>query len=183
MRRGHAKVLREEWYPIARVALHLKQPGLDIDVEAFGSNGPADGHIVERGFREREFDVQVTYAFDYKDSLRSEHMVRHGSVPGTGAIVRDKKSGSIVAEVAAVDADYNVQKAATEIAERFRKKAAKPARCGTALIIAFEDMTLRGYYAWRSLLSLVENQVDLGSSPFQAVYVVNCGTGEVQQVA
>src|SRR4051812_24813042 len=63
-RQGHSKVLLEEWYPISRLGIHLKQPGLEVEVEGFGDNGAADGRIEERGFRDRTFDIQVTFVDD-----------------------------------------------------------------------------------------------------------------------
>ena len=75
-RQGDAKVLLEEWYPISRLALHLKQPGLEIQVEAFGDSGVADGRIEELGFRERLFDVQVTYVEDYEVALPLKNVLR-----------------------------------------------------------------------------------------------------------
>lgn len=182
-RSGHSKVLQEEWYPIARLAVHLKQPGLVVDVEAFGNSGAADGHIVESGFREREFDVQVTYVHDYEESLRRELMVTQGFSPGTGTIARDRKSGAVVATMAAVDADHNVTQVASAIVERFQKKSAMSYKPNTVLIIAFEDMTLRGRVAWAKLFSLVESQVSLSASNFQSVYILNCSTNELQQAA
>lgn len=182
-RSGHSKVLQEEWYPIARLGVHLQQPGLVVDVEAFGNSGAADGRIIESGFRKREFDIQVTYVHNYEESLRRELMVTQGFTPGSGAIVRDKKSGTIVATMAAVDSDHNVTRTASAIVERFQKKSAKAYKPNTVLIIAFEEVTLRGRAAWTQLFSLIERQVSLGKSNFQSVFILNCSTNELQQAA
>lgn len=180
-RLGHSKVLQEEWYPIARLGIHLKQPGLEVDVEAFGNSGAADGHIVERGFRDREFDVQVTYVHDYEESLRRELMLAQGFTAGSGTIARDNKTGSVVATMTAVDADNNVKKVAAAIAERFRKKSAMSYNANTALIVAFEDITLRGHVVWVKLFGMIESQISLSACTFQSVYILNCCTNELHQ--
>jgi len=48
MRRARGKVLLEENLPISRLGLHLKQPGLEVEVEAYENNNKdkePDGHI------------------------------------------------------------------------------------------------------------------------------------------
>lgn len=182
-RQGHAKVLLEEWYPISRLALHLKQPGLEVHVEAFGDSGVADGRIEERGFRDRSLDVQVTYVEDYEGALRRELMYQQGHSPGAGPIARTKPSGTIVAVMAAVDSDHNLKQAAAGIAERFRKKAVKPYPENTVLLIAFDDMTLGGFSMWQALLALSQEQVALASSNFKSVYIINCATNELVKAA
>lgn len=179
---GIGKLLLEEWYPIARLGLHLKQPGLQVDVEAFGDSGIADGHIVERGFRNREFDVQVTYMYDYEEELRRELMVKQGYSPGAGLISREKKSGDVVATGAAVDIDHNITQTAAAIAVLFNKKVAKLYPSDTALIIAFDDMTLRGWVMWEKLLTLVTSKVVFNEGKFQEVFILNCATNELIQV-
>lgn len=182
-RRGHAKVLLEEWYPISRLALHLKQPGLEVQVEAFGDSGVADGRIEELGFRERSFDIQVTYVEDYEGSLRRELMYRQGYTPGAGPIQRNKTTGTIDATIAAVDFDHNLKQAAAGIAERFSKKVAKSYPENTVLLVAFDDMTLRGFSMWQTLLKLTQEIVSLNSGNFQEVYVFNCATNELVKAA
>lgn len=182
-RQGHAKVLLEEWYPISRLALHLKQPGLEVHVEAFGDSGVADGRIEERGFRERSFDVQVTYVEDYEGSLRRELMYQQGYAPGAGPIARNKASRAIDAAVAAVDFDHNLKQAAAGIAERFGKKAAKSYPANTVLLIAFDDMTLLGFGMWQALLALTQKHATLTGSNFKMVYVINCATNELVKAA
>lgn len=182
-RKGHAKVLLEEWYPISRLALHLKQPGLEIQVEAFGGSGVADGRIDELGFRTRSFDVQVTYVEDYEGALRRELMHRQGYTPGAGPIRRNKSAGTIDATMAAVDFDHNLKQAAAGIAKRFKNKAAKSYPMNTVLLVAFDDMTLLGFSMWQSLLELTQEIVSLESSNFKAVYIINCATNELVKVA
>lgn len=94
-RQGRAKILLEEWYPISRLALHLKQPGLEIQVEAFGDSSVADGRIEELGFRERSFDVQVTYVEDYEGSLRRELMDALGKSSYSTAATSRRSTSSI----------------------------------------------------------------------------------------
>ncbi len=183
LRQGKSKVLLEEWYPISRLALHLKQPGLEVHVEAFGDSGVADGRIEERGFRERTFDVQATYVEDYEGALRRELMHRQGFSPGAGPIKRLKPSGSIVAEMAAVDFDHNLKQAAAGIAEQFNKKASKSYPENTALLISFDDMTLIGFRMWRQLLTVTQERATLTGSKFNAVYIINCATNELIKAA
>lgn len=182
-RQGRAKVLLEEWYPISRLALHLKQPGLEIQVEAFGDSGIADGRIEELGFRECSFDVQVTYVEDYEGSLRRELMHRQGYTPGAGPIKRNKAAGTIDATMAAVGDDHNLKQTAAGIAERFSKKAAKSYPENTVLLVAFDDITFLGFSKWQKLLELTQEIVSLNSSNFKAVYVINCATNELVKAA
>ena len=108
LRQGTSKTLQKEWHPISRLGLHLKQPGLEVEVEAFGDSGVADARIYEAGFRNREFDIQVTYVHDYKEALRKELMVSQGFAPGAGPIFREKLTGTVLATVSAVDADHHI---------------------------------------------------------------------------
>ena len=103
MRRDRGKVLQEELLPISRLALHLKQPGQEVEVEAFENDGEADGYIRVTGFREQEFNVQVTCAFTYEESMRRELLVTEWAAPGAGDIYRDRKTKQIVATGAATD--------------------------------------------------------------------------------
>lgn len=182
-RQGRAKVLLEEWYPISRLAVHLKQPGLQVEVEAFGDDGVADGRIEELGFRQRIFDVQVTYLEDYEGSMRRELLRQQGFAPGAGPIARCKTTGAVLAAMAAVDCDYNLKQAASGIAARFIKKSAKEYPQDTVLLIAFEDMTLLGRTMWSTLLACVDAQVKLTQSKFAAVYIINCATNELVKAA
>lgn len=182
-RQGRAKVLLEEWYPISRLAIFLKQPGLEVTAEAFGDDGVADGRIEERGFRQRSFDIQVSYVDNYEGALRRELMLQQGFTPGAGPIARNRVTGAIEATIAAVDHDHNLKQAARGIAERFEKKAAKAYPADTVLLIAFDDMTLSGFSMWRSLLAGVGSLVKLEDSKFKAVYFINCATNELIRVA
>lgn len=182
-RQGQGKALLEEWYPISRLALHLKQPGLEVYVEAFGDSGVADGRIEERGFRERTFDVQVTYVEDYEGALRRELMQQQGYAPGAGPIARTRASGAIVAQVTAVDFDHKLKQTASGIAKLFSKKVSKSYPENTALLIAFDDMTLLGFNMWRELLALTQERATLSASNFIAVYIINCATNEIVKPA
>ncbi len=99
-RKCRGKRLREELYPISRFALYLKQPGLEIEVEAFEDDGPVDGHIRESGFREQEFDIEVTSDYSYDESLRDELLVAEGASWGAGEIYRDRISRKVIASTA-----------------------------------------------------------------------------------
>ena len=182
-REGISKVLQEEWYPLARLGLHLKQPGLEVEVEGFGDSGVADGRILERGFRDRDFDVQVTYVHDYEEALRRELMVKQGFTPGAGPISRSKRGAPIEASMAAVDIDHNVKRLSAALAERFAKKIAIAYPPKTELILAFEDTTLRGRAHWNHLFSCIDQQVKLTGSGFESVYLLNASTNELHQAA
>lgn len=183
LRRGRAKILLEEWYPISRLALHFKQPNLEILVDAFGDSGVADGRIEEHGFRNRIFDIQVTYVEDHEGALRRELMHHQGFTPGTGPICRLKPSRRIVADLAAVDFDHNVKRAAAGIAQRFAKKAAISYPPSTVLLLAFDDVTLDGFSMWRQLLDNIHEQATLFGSSFNSVYLINCATNEIVRAA
>lgn len=60
LRKGRAKRLLEELLPISRLALALKTPGLAVDVVAHENSGAVDGHIWISGYRQAEFDIEVT---------------------------------------------------------------------------------------------------------------------------
>jgi hypothetical protein len=179
LRRGCAKLLLEEWYPISRLALQLKQPGLEIFVDAFGDSGVADGRIEERGFRSRTFDVQVSYVENYEGALRRELMHHQGFTPGAGPIYRIKPSREIVADLVAVDFDHNVRQAAACIAQRFTNKASMSYPENTALLLAFDDVTLGGFAMWRQLLENIHEHATLAESRFISVYIINCATNEI----
>lgn len=62
LRTGRIKLLREELYPISRLALQLKQPGLKVEVEAFENNDAADGHIrTEKDFGKERFFSNLSF--------------------------------------------------------------------------------------------------------------------------
>ena len=85
---GRAKILREELYPLSRLALCFKRPGTNVFVEAFENSGHADGSIQITGFIDREFEVQITFGgYSYEDALRDELLVAQGSSPGAGETI------------------------------------------------------------------------------------------------
>ena len=183
LRQGTSKTLQEEWYPIARLGLHLKQPGLKVEVEAFGDSGVADGRIYEAGFRNREFDIQVTYVHDYEEALRKELMVSQGFTPGAGPIFREKITGAVLATVSAVDADHHIRKLSIALIDRFRKKSAMAYPLHTSLVLAFDDVKLRGRIHWDKLNCSIDLLGGMGGGGFESVYIVNCATNELQQTS
>jgi hypothetical protein len=183
MRRDRGKVLVEELLPISRLALHLKQPGLEVEVEAFENDGEADGHIRVTGFREQEFNVQVTCAFTYEESMRRELLVTKGSTPGAGDIYRDRKTKQIVATMAATDTDEHISRVSRSVVELYKKKAAKTYSKDTALIIAFDAIKLYGRYNWNQLFASLEKEGGFSGSGFIAIYLFNTATNELQRAA
>jgi len=181
--RDRAKRLQEELYPISRLALQLKQPGLEVEVEAFEDDGPADGHIRVSGFWQAEFDVQVTCDYDYAESLRRELLASVGAAPGAGEIFRDKKTGTIRATGAAVDSDEHIGRIAKSVAALFKRKAAMAYGPNTILIIAFDEVKLRGLHHWHLLLLALTQQEGMRGAGFSRVYLFNDATNELQQIA
>ena len=180
---GRGKELQEELLPISRLALHLKQPGLEVEVEAFENNGETDGHIRVTGFREQEFEVQVTCDFTYEESLRNEVLVSKGSVPGAGGIHRNKKSKEILTTMATTDTYEHIGRVSQSVMELFRKKVAKPYSKNTALVIAFDAVKLYGSFNWCRLFASLEQAGGLSGSDFIAVYLFNSATNELQRAA
>lgn len=186
MRKGAAKRLFEEQYPLSRLAVLLKLPGLEVDVEAPVDYGRADGHISIIGFKEETFEVQITFAgYDGDEALRSELLVANGCCPGTGPIRRDKKTKSIIAEGKCQDFDEPIFRLADSILNRFQKKAAHnpPYPPSTYLIVAFYDLALGGRGFWTRLYQAIEQKGGILGQVFRRVYLFNCGTGEIQFVA
>ncbi|MFZ6769778.1 hypothetical protein ACO0LM_22220 [Undibacterium sp. Di26W] len=156
LRHRPANRLIEELYPLSRLALALKQPGLTVDVEAFEDSGGADGHIWISGYLTKDFDVEVTFAgYGREEALRSELLIKNGFAPGAGPIERDTKTKEIVATMEAQDYYAPVELLATSIGERLRAKVAKQYSEGTVLLIAFEDMRLRGRGWWQLLYTMI----------------------------
>ncbi|NVM74857.1 hypothetical protein FHW83_000617 [Duganella sp. SG902] len=177
-----AKRLIEELYPLSRLALAFKQPGLDVHVEANENSGRADGHIWLSGYIEKDFEVQVTFAgYGEKDALRSALLVQQGFAPGAGPI--DKIAGEIVAVMEAQDYDAPIKPLAASIRERTLAKAAKKYAPETVLIVAFEDMRLRGCGWWKWLYAAIENVGGIERGNFAQVYLFNGCSNEFQQVA
>jgi hypothetical protein len=182
-RKDRGKLLREELYPISRLALHLKQPGLEIQVEAFEDDGPVDGHIWESGFREREFDIEVTSDYSYDESLRDELFIAEGAAWGAGEIYRDKNSRKVVATCGVVDGDAHLDDVSKAVVRLFRNKASKSYPPNTILIISFDEIRLFGHYAWNQMLSRVSDEGGLSGSDFPAIYLFNIATNELHRAA
>jgi hypothetical protein len=181
---GRSKQLREELFPLSRLALFLKLPGLEVEVEAFENSGPADGHIRITGFCQREFEVQITYAgYEEADALRAELFASQGFAPDAGGIRREKKSRNIVATMAAVDHDEHISRMSAAIMNQFGKKALKPYTQGTVLLVAFEEVKLYGRSAWSSLFSAIAEAGGMAVSQFGEIYLFNGATNEIQRVA
>jgi hypothetical protein len=183
-RAGRSKRLVEELYPLSRLGLHLKHPGLAVEVEAFEDSGGPDGLISIQGFQERTFEVQITYAdYGYEEALRSELLVEKGTCPGAGEIRRDKIAGAVVAVMGAVDSREHVQRISTAVAERLRAKAQKQCDRSTVLLIAFHEVKLYGWGDWKEVLSSVRDELDNSANPFSEVYLFNGARNELRGVA
>ena len=180
---GRSKQLQEELYPISRLALSLKQPGLEVDVEAFEDDGPVDGHIRISGFLEKTFDIEVTCVCDYDESLRRELLVSEGSVPGAGDIYRDKNTGKVLASQAAVNHDEHIGRISEAVMDRFRNKASKSYSPNTALIIVFDEIKLYGRENGNRLFESMEREEGLSDSVFLSVHLFNCATNEILRAA
>lgn len=182
-RAGRAKRLLEELYPLSRLGLHFKHPGLAVKVEAFEDSGGPDGFISIRGFQEREFEVQITYAdYGYKEALRSELLFEEGACPGAGEIRRDKSTGTIVAEMGGVDYREHVQRIAAAVLERLRAKAKKHCDPATVLVIAFHEVKLYGRKDWEEVLSAAREEMKNSPMPFSEVYLFNGARNELRGV-
>ncbi len=179
--RDRGKVLQEEHLPLSRLALHFKQPGLEVEVEIFENGGQADGYIRVTGFREQGFNVQVTCTFTYEESMRRELLVTEGLSPGAGDIHRDKKSRQIVATMAATDTDEYISQVSRSVIERYKKKIAKKYSKDTVLIIAFDAIKLYGRYNWNQLFASLEKEGGLAGSGFMAIYLFNSATNEIHR--
>ena len=179
-----AKRLIEELYPLSRLALALKQPGLTVYVEAHENSDRADGNIWISGFLEKAFEVQVTFAgYERSEALRSNLLVQQGFASGAGPIEKDKKTGQITATMEADDLYAPITRLAESIAKRARAKAAKPYAPGTVLLVAFEDMRLRGRGWWNLLHSAIDGAGGVQRGIFAQVYLFNGCSNELQQAA
>jgi hypothetical protein len=182
-RKGRGKRLREELYPLSRLALQLKQPGIEIEVEAFEDDGPVDGHIRESGFREQEFNIEVTSDYSYDESLRDELLVTEGFSWGAGEIYRDRSSRKVIASPGVVDHDAQFNNIAKAVVRLFRNKTSKSYPPNTILIISFDEISLQGYYGWNQLLSRVASEGGLLGSTFDSIYLFNIATNEFHRAA
>src|SRR5215218_10252161 len=143
-RKGRAKRLREELFPLSRLGLHFAQPGLKVSVESCGVSSPPEGHITISGYRMEEHQVEVTYVRSYEDSLRDELLYTVGASPGMGPIEREKATRQVVARQAGTDRDAQVAALASAIRARYHAKASKNYPAGGILLIAFHDITFYG---------------------------------------
>jgi hypothetical protein len=180
LRRGRAKRLQEELYPLSRFALHLVFPGNFVEVDAPEDDGPYDG-IIRFGSKDlRELSVQVTYVHSREAALRRELLWKTGSTPGAGPIFRDKTTGKIIARSALVSVEDEIEKLASDIVELHQKKCQRRYERGTILLIAFEDPTFFGRALWQQLIAAVDAKSDLSGGGFSAVHFFNCGSNELQ---
>jgi len=153
LRKGRAKPLLEELLPISRLALSLKAPGLTVNVVGHESDGSVDGHIKVSGYRDEEFNVEVTCTHGYEDHLRAELLNREGSCPDTGPIKRI--NGEIIAEMQAVDGDAYIRDTADAVRKAFEAKNDKIYPEATVLIVVFADLKLVGHGRWELLLESI----------------------------
>ncbi|MBU1706214.1 hypothetical protein KKG19_05845 [Patescibacteria group bacterium] len=181
---GRSKKLREELYPLSRLALHFKQPGLEVEVQGFVDCGRPDGYIRITGFLNREFEVQITYAaYGCKDALRAQLLVSEGFTPGAGDIQREKKSKRIIATMGSVAHDEHIVRIASGILERFHEKCKKRYAPGTVLLIAFQEVKLYGCTNWHQLLVAIDEKGGMFGSSFAEVYLFNGATNELRIAA
>jgi len=180
MRTGRSKKLREEIFPLSRLALHFAQPGLKVFVESANGSTPPDGHIAISGFRTEAQDVEITYVRSYEDSLRDELLHTVGASPGAGPIERNKLTHQIFAQQSGSDRGEQIAALAAAVSKRYEAKASKNYPASTILLIAFQDITFYGFSAWREL---VERIGDAPARPFKRVYLLNCLTNELQAIA
>ena len=180
-----AKRLIEELYPLSRLALGMKQPGLNVEVEAFENSGRADGQIWITGFTERNFEVQVTYAaYEQSDALRSRLLVQDGFAPGAGPISKDRKTGKIIATMEAEDIDAPIKRLGTSICDRIQNKISNDTYIpGTVLLVAFYEVKLRGRGYWSMLYSAIDTSGGIEKHVFSQVFLFNGCSNELQQVA
>lgn len=182
LRKGRAKHLLEELYPISRFALHLVHPGSRIEVEAPEDDGPYDALIYRGQGSEIEstLSVQVTYVHSHEEALRRELLWETGSAPGAGPIHRDKKTGQIVAKSEMIPIELELDKLASDIVALHEKKCRKAYERGTILIVAFDDPTFWGRTLWGALITAVNAKSNLRGGGFSEVHFFNCGSNELQ---
>ncbi len=185
-RTGRSKVLQEELYPLSRLGLHFKQPGLKVEVEKsdeFESAVSPDGKIKVSGWRNLDFEVQITYAgYERDDKLRAKLLASEGFAPGAGPIQQRGRNGLIIATMEAVDVGEHIDRIASAVKERFDDKASKPYAQGTILLIAFDEVKLYGRN-WEQLLLKLEKKIFTFETPFTKVYLFNGETNELRRAA
>ena len=186
LRAGHAsraKKLREELYPLSRLALHFKRPGTEVEVEAFEDCRRGDGHISITGYFEREFAVEITFAgYGPEDALRTQLLVSQGYCPGAGSIRRDK-SRKIVANQGGRDVGEHIGRVAKAVLEGFLGKVTKKYQLDTILLVAFEEPGLDGCKNWHQLLTAIDEIGGMATGIFGAVYLFNGWTNELFRAA
>jgi len=179
LRKGRAKVLREELLPISRLALALKIPGLSIEVEGYEDNRAADGHIRINGYRTESFEVEVTCTHKYKEHLHAELLNKDGHCPGAGSIKRDSATGEIIAVMQAVDSNAYIHDIATDILDAIARKAGKSYPSGTVLIIAFSNVKLVGHGQWHLLHKSIADKGGIPDYQFTKLYFFNAESNEL----
>lgn len=176
-----AKRLLEELLPISRLGLYLKQPGLDVEIEAFENDGPIDGRIQITGFRQQTLNVQVTCDFTYEERLRMKAVSLVGSVAGSGPISRNRRTGQIEAVTVAVDIEEHYKRVAEAIRNLSLKKIGHRPPKDTALLVAFDEVKVRGLRSWCRLLAAVDQVGGVERGGFTAIYLFNGASNEIQQ--
>jgi len=181
LREGRAKRLREELYPLSRLALSFKQPGLEVEIEGFEDSRSLDGIIRVAGFNPREFGVEVTFVYSHEEALRDEVLVAEGVVPGAGKIWREKRTREVHAVGEAVSHDEHYGRIAGGVIKCVKAKVSHGYATGTVLLIAFEEVRLRGHADWEHLFRAIDGQGGLMNSVFASIYLFNCATNELRQ--
>ena len=72
---------------------------------------------------------------------------------------------------------------ASSVLECNRKKLEKSYAAKTVLIVAFDDARLRGRGWWDLLYTAIKDMGGIERGNFQKVYLFNCCSNELQQVA
>lgn len=178
-----SKRLIEEVLPIAKLALSLKQPGLDVEVNAFEDNGEYDGFISISGFKEEQLPVQVTYCHSYDDALRAEQVESKGVSFGSGPITRNKMTRMVESTAQAEDSDAFIKKIASEVVDNFNKKLRKEYSSKMVLVISFFNFKLNGLWGWTTLLEEIIRIHSFASESFLMVYLYNQASNEIYRVA
>lgn len=178
----NSKWLIEEALPIAKLAISLKQPGLEVEVEAFRGNEEMDGLIKEFGFRSSEIPVQVTYCYSYQQSLRDEEVEVKGYSFGSGPITRNKVTKEIESVPVAVDARQYIVDIADQVMKRIEGKCNKRYATKMVLIVSFFNLKFLGVYDWMDLLK--ELNIDFKSfcESFTRLYLYNEASNEIFRI-
>ncbi len=176
------KKLIEEMRPLSRLALALKCPGLDVYVEITPEGSEADGIIYEKGFQERELKVQITYSFDYEESLRMELLNKQGCAPCSGPIYRDKKTKKILSMLVATDIDEYFKRVSDEVLRLYNLKASKKYKNKMVLLISFSELKLFGLSSWARLYETIRDRITEIESNFLSVYLFNESSNEIYRI-